>query len=203
MKPQNQFKVIVILILVLFLTACTTPKSTDKITSEECDALNGRIVNTLNEDCPSENIIGEVTDLKCPCVCCKDYKLTENNNFEVTYSIGSGWTGMHKTIKINNDGLVNIEIQQPLNGNYTNISGQISSKELQELKDLVSKTNVFNLEDEYYCQANCPTDTPGFSIKFLINDQKKEISGDFSSIPEDLNEIIQKINDIEDALTGI
>ena len=70
MKFQNLSKIIIILILILFLTACTK-SNLPKLTSEECTSMNGVIINTLSENCPSEDIIGEITDLKCPCVCCK------------------------------------------------------------------------------------------------------------------------------------
>jgi hypothetical protein len=51
--------------------------------SEECTALGGDIINTLNEDniyAPSD-ILGEVEGVRCPCLC-----IRRQNNSEMFFS---------------------------------------------------------------------------------------------------------------------
>ena len=53
---------------------------------------------------------------------------TELPNIKVIYSIGSGWTGWHETLTINNDGSILFEEQQPFDGNKTTKSLQLSNE---------------------------------------------------------------------------
>ncbi len=42
-----------------------------QLNSTQCDALGGRLVNTLGGSCSSgESNAGEVEGLQCPCICC-------------------------------------------------------------------------------------------------------------------------------------
>lgn len=48
------------------------PLGTKKFSSSECTDLGGEIVNTLSEDPATKGtILGDITDLRCPCVCVK------------------------------------------------------------------------------------------------------------------------------------
>jgi len=49
------------------------PPVSREYSEASCLAEGGEIINTLGDyrSCPTEDILGEVKGLKCPCVCCK------------------------------------------------------------------------------------------------------------------------------------
>ena len=57
----------------LFCIPTRACSSNDIITSSECAQSGGEIINTLTEEgCKSESeFLGEVSGLRCPCICCK------------------------------------------------------------------------------------------------------------------------------------
>lgn len=59
--------------LIRFLEESKTRSGKRTLTSEECVARGGHIINTLGGDgCKtSDAFLGEVVGLRCPCVCCK------------------------------------------------------------------------------------------------------------------------------------
>jgi hypothetical protein len=206
MKPQNQFKIILILLMIFLISGCTKSNlnSTKEITSEECNLLNGRIINTLNKldaSCDKKDIIANINDLECPCVCCKNL----DNDFKLTYALSESWIGTYKIITIKNDGSVIIENLQPLQGNSTTTKGHISNEELEELKNIVNNANVFNLEDIYICEENCMTDSSGSFIGFMIDGNEKNITINYQfellDIPESLNQVLKNVQEIENNLS--
>jgi len=117
---------------------------------------------------------------------------------EVTYSIGNGWTGWNEILTINNNGSVIFEEQQPFEGNKTIKSIQLSPKEINEFKKLVNDANVFDLQDNYDCEPNCPTDQSSSFVKFVINDKEKTISMYVpGEMPEKFEQILEKIGVLE------
>jgi len=105
----------------------------------------------------------------------------------------------YETLTINNEGLVILEEQQPFEvGKLTKVI-QLSSRELQEFKELINDVNVSNLDNNYGCKLlDCPTDLPSISIKFIVNGKEKTI---FMNAPsnahENLEQILEKIQIIE------
>jgi len=117
---------------------------------------------------------------------------------QVIFSEGNGWVGWEKTLTINNNGSVIFEEQQPFNGNKTIKSSQLSYEEIQEFKKLVNDANVFNFQDSYSCEPNCPTDQKSSSVKFIIDGKKKFISMYVpGEMPEKFEQILEEIGIIE------
>ena len=74
--------IIVILVLILLLVgvyflflkpSCVEYGAHPEITSEECAALGGEIINTLTQNtcCSEKDFLGSVTGVDCQCICCK------------------------------------------------------------------------------------------------------------------------------------
>ena len=88
MKKKVNFKKIIISLVILvafhFLLMSFSPNymllvsSVSKLfkgeyTTLSCGLAGGETINTLGDyrKCPSDGILGQVTGLMCPCVCCK------------------------------------------------------------------------------------------------------------------------------------
>jgi hypothetical protein len=77
---MNASHLLIVLMLVLWsmgclgLNATTNLPAQQSMTSDECTARGGEIINTLSEngtcETPGDNL-GDVAGLKCPCICCK------------------------------------------------------------------------------------------------------------------------------------
>ena len=63
--------------VILFLLAAPVFGET-VIDSQECARLGGEVINTLSDECGSDDkLLGKVKGLRCPCVCCAKNKATE------------------------------------------------------------------------------------------------------------------------------
>ena len=74
LKQKSIMKYIFALtIVLLLLSACTTDIDNKEMTSTECAEQGGNIVNSLGGKTCAENeeSLGEVTGMKCQCICCK------------------------------------------------------------------------------------------------------------------------------------
>jgi len=58
-------------------TCAAKPVNNQELTSDECVAKGGEVINTLNGEGPGktctsqEAFLGTVTGLRCPCICCR------------------------------------------------------------------------------------------------------------------------------------
>ena len=98
------------------------------------------------------------------------------------------------SIIIQNDGTVTY------NSSYSNEeipSIQLSEEELEILKKLIINSNVFELEDSYWCEKNCPADMFMTSIDLEIDGKKITIISYYpDETPEDLSNLIDALQSI-------
>jgi len=118
---------------------------------------------------------------------------------QVIYSISNGWIRWEANLTIDNKGFVLFEEQMPFKGNKTKKSIQLSDEEIYNFKKLVSESDVFNFEDNYDCEPNCPTDQSSSSVKFIIDSKEKLIYMYVpGEMPEKLKQILKEITDMMD-----
>ena len=79
-------------------------------------------------------------------------------------------------------------------------TGKLSEEELKELKDLIIEANVFRFKEDYSCLVNCVVDGLHRTIEFNIDGTIKRIGSYEGSLPDQLETIIQKIEEIESSI---
>lgn len=76
-------------------------------------------------------------------------------------------------------------------------TGELSEEELKELKDLITEADVFRFKDDYSCLVNCVVDGLRRFIEFNIDGEIKKITNYEEPLPDQLETIIQKIEEIK------
>jgi len=92
-------KIIILTILLIGSLAHAQTYTVERvIDGNECTELGGEIINTLSQaDCGSNEYLGEVEGLKCPCICCKKIEAVVSSSFYFVERVIDG-----DTIKLTN-----------------------------------------------------------------------------------------------------
>ncbi len=119
-----------------------------------------------------------------------------SESFSVKLAIQGGLAhyAMHETLLISGNG--SVERERQLFGNKTSRNISLSEEELEEFRQLVLNSDVFNFSSEYRCSQNCPADFPTISLQFNLSGKTKTVSlYATQDVPPALSEILAKISE--------